>query len=128
MDTLIPSALEVFINLDRGSWSIGAGMGVGLLALWLLIHSFIKKEGQSDSPSEGSPLQKGRFFSLCASLFIYALAVSHLGFLLPTFLFAIFIFRLIATEPWWRSVLTAALITIGNYLIFVTWLGLSLPG
>jgi putative tricarboxylic transport membrane protein len=105
----------------------GAGMGVGFLALWLLVHSFFKTEVQNDGHTEGSPLPKWRFFALCASLFIYAFAVSYLGFLLPTFLFAIFIFRLIKTEPWWRSVLTAALITIGNYLIFVLWLGLSLP-
>lgn len=105
----------------------GAGMGVGFLALWLLIYSFIKREARSDSPTKGSPLRKWRFLALCASLFIYALVASCLGFLLPTFLFSIFIFRLIKTEPWWRSVLTAALITIGNYLIFVTWLGLSLP-
>jgi putative tricarboxylic transport membrane protein len=119
--------LGSFHQPGSGLLVFGAGMGVGLLALWLLIHSFIRREEHSDGTTEGSPLQKWRFFALCASLFIYALAVSYQGFLLPTFLFATFIFRLIKTEPWWRSVLTAALITIGNYLIFVTWLGLSLP-
>jgi putative tricarboxylic transport membrane protein len=105
----------------------GAGAGVGLLALWLLIYSFVSKGDRSDLPGEESPLRKRRFLALCASLFIYALAVPRLGFLLSTFLFAVFIFRLIEPEPWWRTVLAAALITIGNHLLFVAWLGLSLP-
>ncbi|MDA8125972.1 MAG: tripartite tricarboxylate transporter TctB family protein [Deltaproteobacteria bacterium] len=105
----------------------GAGAGIGLLALWLLIHSLISKQSRCDGAAEGSPLGKGRFLLLCLSLFLFALAAPRLGFLISTFLFATFLFRLVQPEPWWRSLLTAALITAGDYLLFVLWLGLSLP-
>ena len=104
----------------------GAGAVVGLLAFWLLIHSLIAKQSRNDG-AEGSPLGKGRFLLLCASLFLYALAASRLGFLIATFLFIVFVFRLVESAPWWRTLLTAALITAGNYLLFASWLGLSLP-
>ena len=105
----------------------GAGAVVGLLAFWLLIHSLIAKQSRSDGAAEGSPLGKGRFLLLCASLFLYALAASRLGFLIATFLFIVSVFRLVESAPWWRTLLTAALITAGNYLLFASWLGLSLP-
>jgi putative tricarboxylic transport membrane protein len=105
----------------------GAGAGVGLLALWLLVHSSVSKARQRTVPVEESPLRKGPFLLLCASLFLYALAASRLGFVIATFLFIVFVFRLVESEPWWRTLLKAALITAGNYLLFVIWLGLSLP-
>jgi hypothetical protein len=110
-----------------GLMVFGGGAGVGLLALWLLVHSFVSKGGQSAVPAEESPLRKGRFLMLCTSLFLYALAASRLGFLITTFLFTVFVFRLVESEPWWRTLLKALLITAGNYLLFVIWLGLSLP-
>ena len=105
----------------------GAGVGVGLLALWLLVHSSVSKAKQRTVPAEESPLRKGPFLLLCASLFIYTLAASWLGFLIATFLFTVFVFRLVESESWWRTLLKAVLITAGNYLLFVIWLGLSLP-
>jgi putative tricarboxylic transport membrane protein len=110
-----------------GLMVFGSGAGVGLLALWLLVHSSLYKAGQHTVPAEESPLRKGPFLLLCASLFIYTLAASRLGFLIATFLFIIFVFRLVESEPWWRTLLKAVLITVGNYLLFVIWLGLSLP-
>ena len=64
---------------------------------------------------------------ICTPLFVYTIAVNWLGFLLSTFLFVIFILRLIESKKWWRTLVEALLITIGNYLFFVEWLGLSLP-
>jgi hypothetical protein len=34
---------------------------------------------------------------------------------------------MIEPQKWWRTLIKAALITIGNHLFFVEWLGLSLP-
>ncbi|MCJ7596834.1 MAG: tripartite tricarboxylate transporter TctB family protein, partial [Desulfobacterales bacterium] len=68
-----------------------------------------------------------RFLRICTSLFVYAIAVQWLGFVLSTFLFVLLMLGNIESETWWRILIKAVLITIGNYLIFVTWLGISLP-
>ena len=100
---------------------------MGMMAIWFLIQSFVSKEGRGEVVQLGRALTRGRFILLCISLFVYTIAVKRLGFLLSTFLFVVFLLRLVETKKWWRTLLEGTLITIGNYLIFVEWLGLSLP-
>jgi hypothetical protein len=110
-----------------GLLAFGAGVGMGLLALWFLIHSIVFKEPIREPEPDGRTLRKGGFLLICLSLFGYAIAAKWLGFLLSTFFFAIFIFHMIDSKKWWRTLIKAALITIGNHIFFVEWLGLSLP-
>lgn len=110
-----------------GLLAFGAGAGIGVLALALLFRSIISKEDQDEVSEEEGALRKGRLILICLSLFGYTIAVNWLGFILSTFVFLLFILRAIETERWWRIVVKAILITIGNYLIFVVWLGMNLP-
>jgi putative tricarboxylic transport membrane protein len=110
-----------------GLLAFGAGAGIGVLAIWFLIQSFVSKESRSEVAQNGRTLRRGRFLMICISLFAYTIAVNWLGFVLSTFLFIIFILCLIESKKWWRTLIKAALITIGNYLVFVEWLGLRLP-
>jgi putative tricarboxylic transport membrane protein len=110
-----------------GLLAFGAGAGIGVLAIWFLIQSFVSKESRSEVAQNGRTLRRGRFLMICISLFTYTIAVNWLGFVLSTFLFIIFILRLIESKKWWRTLIKATLITIGNYLVFVEWLGLRLP-
>lgn len=64
---------------------------------------------------------------VCVSLFVYTSAVNRLGFFLTTFLFVVFVLWLVESKKGWRTLLEAILITVGNYLLFVKWLGLGLP-
>jgi hypothetical protein len=110
-----------------GLLAFGAGVGIGLLALWFLVQSFASKKQNEESVPAGAALSKGRFLLVCLSLFGYTVAAKWLGFLLSTFLFAVFIFYMIESKKWWRTLIKAALVTIGNHVFFVEWLGLSLP-
>lgn len=110
-----------------GLMPFGAGAGVGLLALGLLVRSFLTKEAGLVSEKEEGSLGRGRFLLICTSLFVYSIAVMWLGFVPATFLFVFFILRNIESKPWWHTLIRAVLITAGNYLIFVTWLGISMP-
>jgi putative tricarboxylic transport membrane protein len=110
-----------------GLLAFGAGAGIGLLAFVVLIRSLLsKREPVKGDQNEGS-IHKGKFFLICISLFVYAVLVNWLGFVLSTFLFVFFLFQTVQLERWWRSLVKAALITVGNYLVFVVWLGISLP-
>jgi hypothetical protein len=110
-----------------GLMSFGSGAAIGLLSLAFLIQTFISKKGP-----DGSDLGKGsggtaKTVSICISLFIFTIAVNWLGFILSTLFFVLFLFRTVETESWWRSVMKAVLVTIGNYLVFVVWMGVRLP-
>jgi hypothetical protein len=106
---------------------LGSGAGIGILALWCLIQSIISKESRSEVGYDRRTVQKGRFLLICLSLFGYTIAVNWLGFALSTFIFVLFILRLIEPEKWWRIVMKAILITIGNYMLFVWCLKINLP-
>ena len=110
-----------------GLMSFGAGVGIGLLALAFLIQTFFSKKGPAGSDQDKGSGGKVKTVSICISLFIYTTAVNWLGFVLSTLLFVLFLFRTVESESWWRSVMKAVLVTIGNYLVFVVWLGVKLP-
>lgn len=107
--------------------SFGAGAGIGLLSLVLLIQILVSKSGRGEPPQDRGPSRAGKIVSIFISLFVYTIMVVWLGFVLSTFLFVLFLFRTVELEPWWRSTLKASLVTAGNYLAFVTWLGIDLP-
>jgi hypothetical protein len=110
-----------------GLMALGAGVGVGLLALAVLIRSFFASPRPSGVDRAGTTAGRGRLLSLFVSLFVYAALVPWLGFFLSTFLFVFFLFRSAESEKWWLSFVKAGLVTAGNYLIFVGWLGIHLP-
>lgn len=109
-----------------GLLAFGAGLGVGLLALVVFVRSFLSASESGRGEDERS-IRRSKFFMICASLFVYAALIHWLGFAASTFLFVLFLFRAVEPERWWRSLVKSALITVGNYLVFVTWLGIGLP-
>ncbi len=110
-----------------GLLAFGAGAGIGLLSLVLLIQSLASKTKKIGLGHSERVIHRIKFLFICISLFIYTMIVGWLGFAFSTFLFVLFLIYAIESERWWRMVLKAVLITSGNYLIFVVWLGLSLP-
>jgi putative tricarboxylic transport membrane protein len=109
-----------------GLLSFGAGAGIGILALWLLIQSFRSKKTHDEVQGDG-PFRWGKFLGVCIGLFGYAIVVNWLGFVLTTFIIVFVLFHLLEEKKWWLTMIEAALIAIGNYLFFVRWLGLILP-
>lgn len=110
-----------------GLLAFGAGAGIGLLSLGLLIQSLASKAKEIKPVHAERFIQRVKFLFICVSPFAYMIIINWLGFAFSTFLFVLFLLYAIESERWWRKVLKAVLITIGNYLIFVVWLGLSLP-
>ena len=111
-----------------GMLSFGAGAAAGLFALVVLIGSFWEKgKAGKRNPDEGDGGEAAKVAVIGVALFFYAIAANWLGFSLATLLVVLFLFRFVETEPWWRSIVKAALVTLGNYLVFEVWLGLYLP-
>ena len=110
-----------------GLLSLGAGVGVGCLSLWLFIETFFSKSARNEATQKKKKLSSFSFMMVCVALFLYAVAMNWIGFTLSTFLFTFFLLQLVESKKWWITILEATVITAGNYMLFVVWLGLSLP-
>ncbi len=107
--------------------AFGAGIGVSLLALAVLIRSFLSKQEAPTVKRDKETTGSGRLLPICVSLFVYTAVVNWLGFAVATLIFVFFLLRTAESERWWRTLIKAVLVTAGNYLVFVVWLGINLP-
>ena len=110
-----------------GLLSFGVGAGTAIQSLGLLIKSFLLRANPIEPDRAKEPIRKEKFILICVSLFVYSIIIEKLGFILSTFVFVLLLLSLIEANRWWNSLLKAALITAGNYLIFVIWLKISVP-
>jgi putative tricarboxylic transport membrane protein len=62
-----------------------------------------------------------------AALALYAYVLTPLGFLMSTFLFLLFLFRIYEPQKWLTAIWVSALMVIVTYLVFDVWLGSQLP-
>lgn len=111
----------------------GAGLTPFLLGFLLLIASlyllirFVFKKEEMDRLGNGGQSQTnyGKLGFVLVTLFIYALLLERLGFLITTSVFLILLFR--GTGNRWRSVLVATALTVlVTYSVF-TLLGVRFP-
>jgi hypothetical protein len=100
---------------------------MAFLGLFVSIRSFLVRHEPTAAAREKGGGRIAPIVAVSISLFVYAELVSWLGFSVPTFLFVFFLLQVGVHERWWMSALKSVLITVGMYLVFVTWLGIMLP-
>jgi putative tricarboxylic transport membrane protein len=124
------------------SYHLGLGTlhkpGAGFLFFWvnivLVIMSLIilirawageKEEEPQSSIFGGQNVSKIVFVLI--SLFLYAILMEPVGFILMTLLFFLFILKIIEKKRWFYTVFVSVVVTVISYLIFETWLQSQLP-
>jgi putative tricarboxylic transport membrane protein len=60
-------------------------------------------------------------------LILYSVFLRDLGFLISTFILAIYLYRLLEPSEWTETLVAAVLTTLGFYLVFQVWLEVQLP-
>jgi hypothetical protein len=68
-----------------------------------------------------------RLMTILGILAVYSVCIKYLGYLIPTFLFGIPLFRLFGRYQWLMCVATSIICTAALYAIFVFGLGMSFP-
>ena len=98
-----------------------------IISFYLLIISLFKKNGKQGIPKEEpSQIDFVRISLVLISLFVYALLLEKLGYLITTFLLLIVLFRSAGSKRW-RSVLIASTLAVFlTYFVF-TFFGLRFP-
>ena len=104
-----------------------AGIVLGIMSLVIILGSFDrKKAGEPDKPILGGISFK-KIILVLAAVFLYALLIETLGFILVTVLLFVFILGVVERKRWFFTVLSSFIVTSAAYLVFKTWLQTQLP-
>jgi putative tricarboxylic transport membrane protein len=105
-----------------------AGIFLSIMSLIILIRAWItqRDEGAEKSIFGGQNLLK--IILVSVSVFLYALLMETLGFIVVTLLLFLFLLGIVEKKSWVLTTLTSLAVTVGAYLIFETGLQSQLPG
>ncbi|HSR11354.1 MAG TPA: tripartite tricarboxylate transporter TctB family protein [Thermodesulfobacteriota bacterium] len=118
--------LGQFRNPGPGFLPFGTGLILAGLALSVMARNFRAEEGKEKRFWADSKRWPKVFLTL-ACVFVYAVVLEKLGFLLTTFLVMGFMFRVIEPQRW-RTVLAGAFLSaVVAYVVFCMWLQVELP-
>ncbi len=97
------------------------------LSLAVLIRSLL--QGRPRMTGIGAELLKSlvKVSPVLILLFLYAVLLDTLGFLIVTFLLIFLLLEVIYRQKWWVGLITALAGSLGSYLIFQVWLQSQLP-
>jgi putative tricarboxylic transport membrane protein len=100
---------------------------LGIMSLITLIRAWrTKKAGEPEIPIFGK-LNITKIVLVLISVFLYALLMETLGFILVTLLFFMFLLRMVEKKTWFLTILVSITVSTIAYLIFEIWLKCQLP-
>jgi putative tricarboxylic transport membrane protein len=104
-----------------------AGILLGIMSLVILIKTFIKVgEAEAEKPTLGG-VSYTKIILVSLGVFLYALLLEFLGFVIVTTLLFVFILGVVEKKKWLFTIASSILVTVAAYLIFQTWLETQLP-
>jgi putative tricarboxylic transport membrane protein len=107
-----------------GFFPFWVGTVFGALSLLLLVLTFVR-EGKRVGISE--KVRWGSIILVLASLFIYAVVLEKIGFVVSTLLFIGALLMIIERKKWLIVAIIAILSTLAFYIVFQVWLQSNLP-
>jgi putative tricarboxylic transport membrane protein len=103
------------------------GIVIAILSVVVIVRSLRKRlTGEAQTPVVGRSNVAKVVFVLLA-LFVYALLMEWLGFLILTMLLFVFLLRVVERKPWWYALVVSLAITVAAYLVFEKALQSQLP-
>lgn len=104
-------------------------LGLGILLILLSLRLFwetLKKKGTS-ATAAAEKLNYRRFLLILAATFLYVLLLEILGYVIATFLFLAFAFRVMGSASLVKAALIALVFSAGVYYLYVYLLQGTLP-
>jgi putative tricarboxylic transport membrane protein len=102
-------------------------IALGIMALVVLIRAWISQKAGEPKISIFGTQNTRKIILVLISLFLYAILMETLGFILVTLLLFIFLLGIIEKKKWWFTVFVSVVVTVIAYLIFEIWLKSQLP-
>jgi putative tricarboxylic transport membrane protein len=104
-----------------------AGIALGLMSLVILIRAWSSKKAGEPEVSIFGRQNLPKILLVLISVFLYAIFMETVGFILITLLLFIFILGMIEKKRWFFTVFVSIVVTVAAYLIFEIWLKSQLP-
>ena len=98
-----------------------------MFSIVLLIASLLKENAEGKVSSLWRGLEWYKVLLVLASLFVYALLLPKLGYLIATSALLILLFGIMKRQRLWIQVVSALIVASLSYLIFYVWLDVQLP-
>jgi putative tricarboxylic transport membrane protein len=104
-----------------------SGLALMFVSLFVLIPALVRREKAESSAffPERDSLKK--LLLALVALFAFGIAMEYVGYLLTTFLFMLFMARLVEPKGWRTITLMALLTAVLSYVLFVVLLEVQLP-
>jgi hypothetical protein len=110
-----------------GYFPFGAGLIFGIFSLVVFLKALRRVPLKEISNQSSERLHWQNMVLILFGMLAYALFLKKIGFVLCTFLLVVLFIRVIAKERWFKSILTALVITVTFHLIFNVLLNAQLP-
>ncbi len=107
----------------------GPGFFPFCLSIFLIIVALIiLLRGLKLPPRVQESGQKwGRVTLALVAIFVYALVLETLGYLISTFVLMVLLLNMMGKRSWWFAPTVSAIITLASYILFKVWLEVLLP-
>jgi putative tricarboxylic transport membrane protein len=103
------------------------GIVTAILSLVVVLMSLKKPPPEAAQQPTFGKRRVAKIVFVLLSLFLYALLMEWLGFLIVTLIFFIFLLGVIERKRWSFAVLVSLIVTAASYLVFETALQSQLP-
>jgi len=118
-------AISFFVCYKSFSMGIGTFRSPG--SGFLIITSAVKKQGKVSMAKLWGGMQWPKVILALAALFIYAILLPTLGYLIATLALMIVLFNLMGRPKLWIQVVGITGTVFASYIIFYVWLKVQLP-
>jgi putative tricarboxylic transport membrane protein len=104
-----------------------AGILLAIMSLIILIRAWIAEKGVGAGGFIFAGQNTAKIVLVLISVFLHALLMEKLGFIVVTFLLFLFLLGIIEKRGWVVTILASLAVTVAAYLIFETALHSQLP-
>jgi len=103
------------------------GIFLGILSLSLVGEAWRKRRAEGISQRIFEKVNIRKILFVMIGVFLYALLLEKVGFIVMTIALLVFIFGFIEKRGWLYTALASVMITSAAYLLFQAWLKTQLP-
>jgi putative tricarboxylic transport membrane protein len=103
------------------------GIVVAILSLVVILRSFGAQPAEETKEAPTGKRTATQGILVLVALFLYAILMERLGFIIVTLLLFMFLLGVIEKKKWWFAILVSLAVTVLAYLVFETGLQSQLP-
>lgn len=123
----IPLGIGTLHSPGPGFFPFWSAVVLGIFSIALMITNILKGKVEEKISSLWKGTDWHKVILVLSSLFIYAILLPRLGYLIATSGLLTFLFTLLSRQRLWIQGASALIIVVASYLIFYIWLKVQLP-